>query len=93
MVESVCGSNNRYTMMNKIFGNAFLQAQLLRRCSNIDFHLIGIRVDAVVSKIWRIVHVDERKYKVDYSSYDEIKIINNYSRKFPNRILKIRNSN
>jgi len=33
------------------------------------------------------------KYKVDYSSYDEIKIINNYLRKFPNRILKIRNSN
>ena len=34
MVESVCGSNNRYTMMNKVFGNALLiqaQSKSLRR--------------------------------------------------------------
>ena len=30
------------------------------------------------------------KYRVNYTSYDEIKIINNYQRKFPERMLKIK---
>ena len=35
--------------------------------------------------------VGKRKHKVDFSSYDEIKIINNYQKKFPDRILSINN--
>ena len=35
----------------------------------------------------------ERKHKIEFSSYDEIRIINNYIRQFPSRILKIRNNN
>lgn len=33
------------------------------------------------------------KHKIEFSSYDEIRIINNYMRKFPSRISKIRNNN
>mgnify|MGYP001165365748 FL=1 len=33
------------------------------------------------------------KHKIEFSSYDEIRIINNYIRKFPSRISKISNDN
>ena len=32
------------------------------------------------------------KHKIDFISYDEIRIINSYIRKFPNRISKISNN-
>ena len=35
----------------------------------------------------------KRKYKVYYSTYDEIKIINNYHKKFPDRLLRIKKNN